>query len=366
MTIRNLNLLFQPRSVVLVGASERPGSIGLHVAENLLRGGFTGEIAFVNPRHDVILGRSCHRSVEALPFAPGLAVIATPPNTIPGIIDELGVDISDLELDRLTGSATDETELLRNFAPAFSLLFLANLLERIVNPAVPQVTNSDGEEIEFMRLVYRLAEGVTPAQVRSALGQASELNAVSATFWNWLETKNRIRKNRKASGTDKLGLITKTDDGSIVLGTIELKSKTLELCVNSQTRMDLGRRVLEPLLGGLVGIPLVERQTLDQVLSEQDDHGSSFATQELPHDEIRRIVHEAMDRHYHAQLDQPVPALGNISPRKAAKSEEGRDKLVTWLKLLENQTAKHAPDDPMSSYDVTWMWNELGIYDLRN
>jgi acetyltransferase len=90
MTIRNLNLLFQPRSVVLVGASERPGSIGLHVAENLLRGGFTGEIAFVNPGRDILLGKPCHRSVEALPFAPGLAVIATPPDTIPGIIDELG------------------------------------------------------------------------------------------------------------------------------------------------------------------------------------------------------------------------------------------------------------------------------------
>ena len=90
MTIRNLNLLFQPRSVVLVGASERPGSIGLHVAENILRGGFTGEIGFVNPGHEFILGKPCHRSVEALPFVPGLAVVATPPNTIPGIIGELG------------------------------------------------------------------------------------------------------------------------------------------------------------------------------------------------------------------------------------------------------------------------------------
>jgi len=90
MTIRNLNLLFQPRSVVLVGASERPGSIGLHVAENLLRGGFAGEIGFVNPRHDSILGKRCHRSIEALPFVPGLAVVATPPDTAPGIIGELG------------------------------------------------------------------------------------------------------------------------------------------------------------------------------------------------------------------------------------------------------------------------------------
>ncbi len=90
MTIRNLNLLFQPKSVVLVGASERPGSIGLHIAENLLRGGFAGEIGFVNPGHDVIMGKPCCRSIDALPFVPGLAVIATPPNTIPGIIDELG------------------------------------------------------------------------------------------------------------------------------------------------------------------------------------------------------------------------------------------------------------------------------------
>ncbi len=74
MTIRNLNLLFQPKSVVLVGASERPGSIGLHMAENLLRGGFADEIGFVNPGHDVILGMPCCRSIEALPFVPGLAV----------------------------------------------------------------------------------------------------------------------------------------------------------------------------------------------------------------------------------------------------------------------------------------------------
>ena len=54
MTMRNLNVLFQPRSVILVGAGDRPGSIGLHVAENLLRGGFAGEIAFVYPSHDTV------------------------------------------------------------------------------------------------------------------------------------------------------------------------------------------------------------------------------------------------------------------------------------------------------------------------
>lgn len=90
MTIRNLNFLFQPKSVALVGASERPGSIGLHVAENLLRGGFDGEIGFVNPRRSSVLGRPCYSSSEALPFVPQLAVVATPPHAVPQVISQLG------------------------------------------------------------------------------------------------------------------------------------------------------------------------------------------------------------------------------------------------------------------------------------
>ena len=90
MTIRNLNLLFKPSSLALVGASEREGSIGLHIAESLLRGGFQGEIGFVNPGRDTILGKPCYHNIETLPFVPGLAVVATPPKTVPGIIAELG------------------------------------------------------------------------------------------------------------------------------------------------------------------------------------------------------------------------------------------------------------------------------------
>jgi len=285
---------------------------------------------------------------------------------IPAFIDELGVDKNDPEVDLLIGTATNKTELLRNLAPAFSLYFLEDLLDRIVNPAVLQLTNSDGEDMEFMRLVYRLAEGVTPAQVRAALNRTPDLDAASETFWNWLEPKKATRKKRKASADNKLGFVTTMGDGSVVLGNIELKSNTIELSVNSETRADRGRKMLEPLLDGLVSTPLVERQTLEQAFAEQREHGSNSAGLDLPADEQHRILHDAMNRHYRAQLDQPIPALGNISPRKAARSKKGRDKLVAWLKLLENQSAKHEPDDPMASYDFTWMWEEIDVSDLRN
>jgi len=89
MSTRNLSALFQPRSIALVGASERPGSVGAIVASNLANGGFGGRLMMVNPRLETVAGRPCYPSVDALPEAPNLAVIATPAKTIPGVIAQL-------------------------------------------------------------------------------------------------------------------------------------------------------------------------------------------------------------------------------------------------------------------------------------
>ncbi len=89
MTIRNLDTVFRPRSVALVGASERMGSIGRWLFENLLGGGFAGSIYAVNPRHATVLGRPAYPNVASLPEAPDLAVIATPPAAVPELIAAL-------------------------------------------------------------------------------------------------------------------------------------------------------------------------------------------------------------------------------------------------------------------------------------
>ncbi len=75
-------------------------------------------------------------------------------------------------------------------------------------------------------------------------------------------------------------------------------------------------------------------------------------------------MQESLDRHYMNLLDEPVPMLGNMTPRRAAKSVKGREKLVAWLKLLENGAA-HGSGSPMADCDLTWMWEELGVAGLR-
>lgn len=90
MTIRNLDHLLSPCSIAFIGASPKPGSVGRIIAANLLTGGFAGRIFLVNPKHDFVDGIACYSSVASLPEAPDLAVIATPPATVPALIAELG------------------------------------------------------------------------------------------------------------------------------------------------------------------------------------------------------------------------------------------------------------------------------------
>ena len=90
MTIRNLEHVLAPRSVAVIGASTERGSVGNVLTENVLGGGFTGEVYLVNPHHASIGGRRCYRDVASLPGTPELAVIATRPDTVPALIGELG------------------------------------------------------------------------------------------------------------------------------------------------------------------------------------------------------------------------------------------------------------------------------------
>jgi acetyltransferase len=89
-----LQPLVMPESVALVGASERPGSLGRIVFENLLAGGFKGEIIAVNPKHRSILGHKPVRSLAALPKPVDLAVIAIPCDQVVEVLRQGGAAAS--------------------------------------------------------------------------------------------------------------------------------------------------------------------------------------------------------------------------------------------------------------------------------
>ncbi|MGF6964157.1 acetyltransferase [Paraburkholderia sp. WC7.3g] len=90
MTVRNLDALFRPKSVAVIGASERPGSTGAMVWARVLEGGFDGPLWPVNPKHATLGVHPVISGVGDLPQPPNVAVICTPPATWPSLIHKLG------------------------------------------------------------------------------------------------------------------------------------------------------------------------------------------------------------------------------------------------------------------------------------
>jgi hypothetical protein len=138
-------------------------------------------------------------------------------------------------------------------------------------------------------------------------------------------------------------------DGAVVLGNLELTGDAVSLSANSRARAERGQALLTPLLGGLVGAPLTEVQTVEQVRASRPEREPA-AADEIPPDVRASVVHAAMDSHYRAVLDQPIDMLGGKTPRACARTRAGRERVAGWLKLLESQSRRgRDADDPMGS-----------------
>ncbi|MDH4255331.1 MAG: CoA-binding protein, partial [Gammaproteobacteria bacterium] len=83
-----LDPLLRPRSVAVVGASERAGSMGDWSLVNLKKGGYTGPIHPINPRYESIAGLRCYGSIGSLPEVPDLVIFAVGDPRIEGALDE--------------------------------------------------------------------------------------------------------------------------------------------------------------------------------------------------------------------------------------------------------------------------------------
>ncbi len=131
MSLRDLDSLFRPKSVTLVGASNRPKSIGRVVMLNLLHGGFSGPVLPVNSKYSAIAGVLSYPSVADLPLSPDLGIVCTPPQTVSDYVQQLGekgvktVLIMSTDLDReVDSSGVSARDRIFEHAKAYAIRIL--------------------------------------------------------------------------------------------------------------------------------------------------------------------------------------------------------------------------------------------------
>jgi len=255
-------------------------------------------------------------------------------------------------------------DTLREMAPLFTATWLSDVLPKALGLSRPTLHNSDGDEVVFYEVRFPLAPQTTLNELGERLTAISSLHRENEAFWNWLDEPAYARQPKPGDDAENvLGWKVTMEDGTTVLGNIEIKGRSLIVNVNSAARAERAIAMLCAALGRLVATPLTQIQTVEQMMAQQ--RNGPRPASEVPPEIQTKLVHATLDKQYRALLEQPVPMLGNLTPRSAARTKSGREKLAVWLKHLENRSRQPVATDPMTTYDFAWLWRELKVEDLR-
>jgi len=265
--------------------------------------------------------------------------------------------------ERFDAELADQDQLLRTAASTITTLWLNDAIRSALAPP-PTLANTDGDPLEFMTLHYRIAPAASAADIVTALSEVPDLRAEDdGMHWTLFAPEAASPRGRTRKGAPD------PDTGRTIHASLSLERGVLKVLVNSEARAARVRDLLYPALAEVVREPLVEHVTPEQAMAEARMAGAPMprgVPEGVDPAALRAAVHEVLDRRYRNTLSEPVPMLGGKTPRQAVRSAKGRQAVVNWLKSLEQTSARCPVDDPMRDYDFGWMWEELGVADLRS
>ena len=233
--------------------------------------------------------------------------------------------------------------------------------DRTMNPPPPVLQNTDGDPLVPIKLFYELR--CTPEQALDELKslvlpefQDGILDGADfdgsgklvRAFFRWQKRGNRLHPE--------------WDNTS--LGEIEIRGDTLKVEVNSEKRAAKIRREIQKRLGNQCTFTKEERQSIETLLQEQKGLADTRPPQyreETMSPELRAAVKEHMKAHWDAWLDTPIPALKNQTPRRAALTPEGRERLEALL--IELEYRNESAIQPELRPDVVDLRRKLGLCD---
>lgn len=232
-----------------------------------------------------------------------------------------------------------------------------DIREQLLHPQMPQVRNTDGDPLQPTTLYYRLH--CSPREAFSnlrtlALPEEGEDLPADAEY----DEQGQLRKvhlhwlkkgNRKHSSWD-----------NTILGNITIEGEKLIVAVNSRERAESIQRKITRRLGKRAEFQRAVHESLKKALGEQKTSPpvSSKAEEELmASPEVQAKLKEMAEEHWHRWLDTPLPILKNQTPREAARTEKGKERLEAMLMDFEQRQDLSKPFTP----DIGALRRSLGL-----
>jgi hypothetical protein len=219
----------------------------------------------------------------------------------------------------------------RRMAPVFHKLWL----ERVALPPRPKLITGDGEPLIFAKVIFDLLD--REVVIRSLAGRDDIVDQDDGSYV-WLEPSGNFQRS---------------------VGTIVVEESRIVVETTSQKRAERARDELPGLLGGAVRFRAISYEDVEQAL-KRAPKTTKPTEPHIPIEEQRKILGEYYENHYRKWLDEPVPALGNRTPRHAAKLKTVRPKLIALLKDFESHSERQRRSGEIA-HDFRWMWEELGL-----
>jgi hypothetical protein len=226
----------------------------------------------------------------------------------------------------------------RDFLKQYDLEMLGvyhALIEPLLNPPIPKITNTDGDPLLFHRLVYDIDSPATAFEALKelALGATDRELLASAEYdqrgtlrkleFSWLRRGNKTNKHWD----------------NTILGNIKIDEHTLTVEVNSEKRAKKFASLAKKLLGNRARYRTTVIESPEAMLSHGAPEMSAAERAEqqaLESDpQVQAQLARLLEAHYENWLDEKIPALDNKTPRQAVKTPDGRETVEALLTQFE-------------------------------
>lgn len=210
-------------------------------------------------------------------------------------------------------------------------------LDLVALRPLPVLVTAEGDPVLLARAVFDVNDREA---LRAALASHPELDEEDEGRYAW-------RAPEDADGFRRS------------LGTFVIEGDRVAFEAMSQKRAERGRRLLEALVGDAVRFRATRCQDVRQALRETPAPPERRRP-EIPPELEAQVAFEFYERQYRTWPDTPLPALGNRTPREAARLDAVRPRLVALLKDFETR-AERQRREGRPAYDFAWLWEAVGL-----
>lgn len=227
-----------------------------------------------------------------------------------------------------------------NLADYVFVEWIMDMLNKM-SPEQPIVTNRDGDIVEDMTLRFTIA--VKPKTIKKYLDESDQLMPEhnQDDCWLWLDRAAHEH-----------------DQQVPIWGVLTLGEKDLTIRVNSRGRANKAKKYLKSLLGTRIKQPMMVYNNDQKTQNTQNTGIEGVMSDDISPEDRLAIIKDYMIQHYKDTLDQPIPMLDNLTPRKCAKDPKKRHKVIAWYKEIVARSEKF---QQASAEDLAFILDELNI-----